>query len=112
MDVNDTLVTDNEKEEKAVVPTRFELMQNYPNPFNPETNILFRLASLQHVSLKIYSTTGNLIKTLVSSQLSAGEHMAVWDGTNDAGEQVSSGVYFAHLKAGVFTATRRMVLLR
>lgn len=111
VDKNDALITSVD-EEKTTIPTRFELMQNYPNPFNPETNIRFNLVSTQKVSLKIYNIMGNLVKTLISSQFSAGEHMAVWDGRNDSGFYVSTGIYFYMLEAGAFTKIKKMMLIK
>ncbi|MEJ2720540.1 MAG: M1 family aminopeptidase [bacterium] len=91
---------------------RFELGQNYPNPFNPETRILFTMPSAAEASLKIYDVSGRLVRNLVAGRAAAGPHTVRWDGTNNAGEFVASGVYFYRLITGSRTATKKMVLLR
>ena len=96
-------------------PARFELLQNYPNPFNPETWIPFRLAKPADVTLRIYDVKGGLIRMIRLGRLDAGEYVtpdkaAHWDGRNDKGEEVSSGVYIYELRAGKIRAMRRMVL--
>ena len=88
------------------------LSQNYPNPFNPQTTIRFTLKDNAPVTLKIYNVAGQLVKTLVSGTRTAGEHTVRWDGRNDAGQAVSSGVYFYKLVTKNFSQTRKMVLLK
>jgi hypothetical protein len=90
----------------------FELGQNYPNPFNPETRIRFTVPSRAPVSLKVYDVSGRLVKHLIDREITAGPHTVRWDGTNNAGESVASGVYFYKLVAGDLLATKKMVLLR
>ena len=96
---------------------RAMLYQNYPNPFNPETWIPFQLAEAAHVRIQIYDVAGHLVRTLdlgtklASSYLSR-EGAAYWDGRNDMGESVSSGVYFYTLEAGDYRRTRRMTVVR
>ena len=94
------------------IPFDFSLSQNFPNPFNPETTINFFLPISSDIILNIYNIRGQLIRKLVSGQLNAGEHLQIWDGRNDIGIIVSSGIYFARLKAGKFTAIRRMTFLK
>jgi hypothetical protein len=99
------------------IPMETELLANYPNPFNPETWIPYRLAEDAFVTLAIYDLNGQIIRTLeVGHRIaSAYENRAKaihWDGRNDVGEQVASGVYFYTLTAGDFSATRRMVILK
>ena len=90
-----------------------ELKQNRPNPFNPTTTIDFQVKHTGHVSLKIYNVAGQLVRTLVDEQVSAGAiHTAQWKGINDAGQSVSSGVYFYKLVTNDFTMTKKMVLLK
>ena len=91
------------------------LLTNYPNPFNPETWIPYRLSEPAEVSVSIYSVDGKLVRTLELGQVPAGvysdkERAAYWDGRNAAGEPVASGVYFYTLRAGDFSATRKMVI--
>jgi hypothetical protein len=91
----------------------YALAQNVPNPFNPVTTIEYSLASPGRVTLRIYNVAGQLIRTLVGDeQRPAGFSNARWDGRNDAGTAVASGVYFYRLIAGSFVETRKMVLLK
>ena len=94
------------------VPERFEILPNYPNPFNPETTIRFALPEAVQVRLDIYDVLGQRVRRLVDGNLSAGLHQVRWNGRNQAGGAVSSGVYLYHLQAGETRATGRMLLLR
>ena len=99
------------------IPAETELLRNYPNPFNPETWIPYRLAEDAFVSLTIYNRVGQIVRTFdVGHQTAAvyeNRSKAVyWDGRNGLGEQVASGVYFYHLSAGDFSATRKMLILK
>jgi plastocyanin len=91
---------------------KFQISQNYPNPFNPTTTIRYQLPDRAEVSLKIFDITGHEVRTLVKETLAAGEHSVTWNGTNDRGIPVSSGVYLYQLKAGNRTESRRMLLLK
>ncbi|MFQ5650418.1 MAG: FlgD immunoglobulin-like domain containing protein [bacterium] len=97
-------------------PEHVTLLQNYPNPFNPETAIWYTLppphAGIPFVQLKIYNLRGQVVRTLVSEFQRAGDHSVVWDGRDDRGQAVASGVYLYRLKSGQQIRTRRMVLLR
>ena len=93
------------------------LLQNFPNPFNPETWIPYTLTEGVHVTIEIYNATGTLVRTLDLGYKDAGYYLeknkaAYWNGRNNVGETVSSGVYFYRLKAGDFTATKKLVVLR
>ncbi len=91
----------------------FQLMQNHPNPFNPSTGISFRIFEpASSYTLEIFNLRGQRVKTLASGYLEAGSHVAVWDGTDDSGQGVSSGIYHYRLSNGSSTQTRRMVLLK
>jgi hypothetical protein len=91
----------------------YQLQQNYPNPFNPRTIINYRLAFDNFVELAIYNLSGQQIRTLVSIYQPAGSHQVEWDGRDESGQPVASGIYFYQLKAGNdFAATKKMVLLR
>ncbi|HXV13777.1 MAG TPA: FlgD immunoglobulin-like domain containing protein [Candidatus Krumholzibacteria bacterium] len=90
----------------------FELAQNYPNPFNPSTTIAYSLAQASDVELTIFDVRGSHVKTVVRERRDAGVHRAPWDGTDNRGNRVASGVYFYRLTAGSFRATKKMVLLR
>jgi YVTN family beta-propeller protein len=88
------------------------LDQNVPNPFNPTTTIKYAIASDENVNLTVYDVAGRQIRTLVNERQRADVHRVVWDGVNDAGERVASGVYFYRLAAGKFTQTKKMLLLK
>ena len=98
-----------------VIPTETRLLANYPNPFNPETWIPYQLATDANVTLTIYDTNGASVRGLDLGHQPAGVYharnrAAYWDGKNEQGERVASGVYFYTLSAGDFTATRRMLI--
>lgn len=93
-------------------PTKYHLFQNYPNPFNPTTHISFRLDKTADVTLIIYNSFGQIIKTLVNDNFTAGSHSVQWDGTNDSGVKVVSGVYFYRLVTDHQSKTRKMLLLQ
>lgn len=95
-----------------VLPEAFELDQNYPNPFNPSTYIGFRISKFGFVSLKIYDLSGKLIRALVNEDLTPGSYEMQWDGRNEAGVAMPSGVYFYRLHSGARSSTRRMILIR
>ena len=99
----------------TLAPTETALLPNYPNPFNPETWIPYQLAASANVVLRIYSANGTLVRTLALGHQSAGIYQdrsraVYWDGKNELGESVASGVYFYTLTAGDFTATRKMLI--
>ncbi len=98
-----------------LMPEETALLPNYPNPFNPETWIPYRLSEPAAVTLRIYSVAGVLVRTLALGQTPAGIYQSrgravYWDGRNDVGESVASGVYLYTLTAGDFTATRKMLI--
>ncbi|MFZ1683635.1 MAG: FlgD immunoglobulin-like domain containing protein, partial [Candidatus Zixiibacteriota bacterium] len=98
--------------DKPELPDNFALAQNFPNPFNPTTSIEFTLPSRQQVSLEVYNTLGQRVRTLVSDFKSAGRHSVTWNGTDGAGRAVSSGVYFYRLSTESFTTSRKMLLIK
>jgi flagellar hook assembly protein FlgD len=91
---------------------KITLEQNVPNPFNPETTIRFSLPSSERVTLNVYSASGALVRTLVDGVQPSGSHSFTWNGVDNSGNAVSSGVYFYRLNAGKFNDTRKMVLLK
>ncbi len=95
-----------------VVPEAFEITGNYPNPFNPSTTIEYSLDRTADVQLEIFNILGQKVKTLVSGLQAAGIHRIVWDGTDGAGDEVASGVYFARMLGEDKKSTRKMMLLR
>lgn len=94
------------------LPTRYELAQNFPNPFNPITTIRYALPMESEVSLIIYDVLGQRVRTLVSGSQGVGYYNAVWDGRDDAGMAVASGVYIYRLTAGEFTQVHKMILMK
>lgn len=94
------------------IPKEFALHQNYPNPFNPETWIAFDLPEAVNVNIVIYNTLGQKVKTLVNEPTAAGSYKILWDGTNDQGVRVASGVYIYTIKAGSFVEAKKMTLMR
>ncbi len=106
-------INSNEK----IIADKFSLEQNYPNPFNPVTTINYTIAKSGNVSLKIFDVTGKEIRTLInqsgSDKQNKGTYSAVWNGMDNSGNSVSSGVYFYKLEvSGEFVSTKKMVLLK
>jgi len=99
-------------EEEAAVPGSFGLSQNYPNPFNPSTNIDFALPSQQHVTLEVYNLLGQRVKMLVNDDMPAGAYSITWNGTDESGAGVPSGVYFYRLTTSSFSDTRKMLMIK
>lgn len=105
-------------EQPEQLPETFVLMQNYPNPFNPTTTIQYALPSAATVSLRIYNLLGQEVATLVDESQSAGYHTAIWNGRNQYGAQVATGVYFYRIEArstdgaAPFTALKKMLLVK
>ncbi len=93
-------------------PTEFALLQNFPNPFNPETTIKYNLAEGSDVHLRIYNIVGQVVRTLVGERQSAGRYQVQWNGTDDRGMPVSSGIYFYQVSAGKFQDVKRLMLLK
>ena len=86
--------------------------QNYPNPFNPKTEIRFDLPEATVVDISIYNLMGQKVKTLANKEVSPGYHVMQWDGTNDRGGMVSTGMYFYTLNTKKFHAMRKMLFLK
>lgn len=97
---------------EAMTPTKYMLEQSYPNPFNPETAINFSIKETGKVSLKIYNLQGQLIRSLVDEDKSAGSYSIIWNGTNDKGTGVSSGTYLYTLKVNGFEETKKLVFMK
>ena len=103
--------------ESSEKPSEFSLSQNYPNPFNPTTTIKFKVQGSRfkvplHTTLRIYNLLGQKVRTLVDEPKWAGDYTVQWNGKNDQGEQLASGVYFYLLKVGENTLAKKMVLLK
>ena len=92
---------------------RFALYQNVPNPFNPTTSIRYDVpAAGGRVTLRVYDVSGRLVRTLVDGVQPPGDHTATWNGRNDHGNGVATGVYFYRMTAPGFETTRKMILLQ
>ena len=98
--------------EMRLLPESFELTQNYPNPFNPETVIPFALPEASQVRLTIYNVLGQQVARLVDDRLSAGFHKISWNGRDEYGRQVASGLYFVRMQALDFRTVRKVMLLK
>ncbi|UCB51962.1 MAG: T9SS type A sorting domain-containing protein [Candidatus Zixiibacteriota bacterium] len=98
--------------EEEILPGHFRLAQSYPNPFNNQTVITYHLSTRAEVSLVIYNILGQKVRTLVDNERQSGAVSVSWDGKDDQGKDLSSGIYFYQLRAGELTQTRRMVLLK
>ena len=103
-------------QDRESLPTNFVLYQNYPNPFNPVTRIQYTVGSKQTqpvpITLKIYNVLGQLVRTLVDEEKFAGEYQIIWDGKDEEGAELSSGIYFYQLKVEAQKVTRKMILLK
>ena len=94
------------------VPVQYSLSQNYPNPFNPTTKIQFGLPVAENVQIKIYDVLGREVRSLVHEQYDAGLYSVQWDGKNNNGVQVATGMYIYHLRAGQFVQSKKMLLMK
>lgn len=95
-----------------LLPSVHWLHQNYPNPFNSRTTIRYQLKQAGHVSIRIYNALGHQVRTLVSRQTAAGVHQVLWDGRDDSGAQVASGLYFYEMTLPDFRDRRKLLILR
>lgn len=110
--IENLMIVTNISQEVAGLPDRFGLANNYPNPFNPTTTISYDLPEQSAVSLKVYDIRGQKILTLLNTQKPPGNYEVQWDGLDQLGNPVSTGVYFCRLSAGSFSQTIKMVYLR
>jgi hypothetical protein len=99
-------------EDEEIIPLTTRLHRNYPNPFNPSTTIAFDLAKTSDLSLIIYNVLGQKVTSLYNGSKEAGRHQVTWDGTNKFGQQVGTGVYFVEMKAGDYTSSHKMLLIK
>ncbi len=99
-------------DDDGLLPTAYRLDANYPNPFNPSTTIEYQLAKTGQTTLIVYNSLGQQVRTLVNGIQSAGQHTSVWDGRDNAGKAVASGVYILRMQSGKFAKSQRMTLLR
>ena len=94
------------------MPLVFRLVQNAPNPFNPVTKVAYHVPRESKVTIRVYDVSGRVVRTLLDGVVEPGCHEAVWNGTNDAGESVGSGIYFCTMEAPDFHDSRKMTLLK
>ena len=106
------LIYDPSAKRSTSLPKSYELFQNSPNPFNPETQIKYDLPSTGLVQLTVFNILGQKVKVLVNGVQPAGHCLVTWDGKDDAGKEVASGIYFYKLETGHFQNTKKMVLLK
>lgn len=93
-------------------PAKTELYHNFPNPFNPSTCIKYDLANAGKVNLEIYNVKGQKVRSLIDNMQDAGSKEIIWDGKDDEGRNVTSGVYFYQLISGNFSKSRKMILIK
>jgi len=98
--------------DNPVIPVVTKLIGNYPNPFNPETTISFSVSEAANVNVEIYNIKGEKVKTLVNGFMEANNYTYTWSGTDDNENSVASGVYFYKMKAGRYTSTKKMILMK
>jgi hypothetical protein len=93
-------------------PSRSVLHTNYPNPFNPTTTIAFTLPHAENVKIDVYNAKGQLVSSLINREFSAGSHTVVWDGTDDMGTNVGSGIYFYKMSTADFHDVKKMIMVK
>ncbi len=109
-DINISTTTANNDENSPVLHT--ELLPAYPNPFNPEINLAYSLAAPKHVSMEVYNVKGQRVRVLQNSVMDAGSHKVVWNGKDDSAQSLSSGVYFVKFRAGEYSNTQKIVMMK
>jgi hypothetical protein len=113
------LTTDVTDKDKGTIPSNFKLCQNYPNPFNMETTIAYQLPKTSEVILTVYDTQGHIVRRLIQGDKAAGSYTVRWDGSNQSGNRVASGIYFCHIlitekktNKHSFTEVKKMILMK
>jgi hypothetical protein len=99
-------------DDERSLPSDFSLKQNYPNPFNPATTIEYSLPKRGHVTIEIFNLLGQKVRTLMDEYKSTGNYTITWDGTDNSGNQLSTGIYFCRLHAGDYVQTKKLVLIK
>lgn len=94
------------------IPVQFNLSQNFPNPFNPTTTIQYTLSEQTHVSLAVYNLLGQRVRTLINEKKPAGRYRVLWNGLNDSGSMVGTGIYFYRIQAGDYVDIKKMVYMK
>jgi len=103
---------DNGNNGSSTAPLNTELSNAYPNPFNPCTAISYSLKDAGDVTITIYNVRGQQVKSFREDHSSGGKYRIIWDGTNDQGKSMSSGIYYYHMKSGNYIAIKKMVLMK
>ena len=98
--------------ETSVIPDGLIVMQNYPNPFSHTTEIYYGLPNRDYVTIEVYNLSGQKIRTLIAQNQQAGYHTVVWDGRDETGQEVSSGIFSCKVKTGKYIMTRKMILMK
>jgi len=101
-----------EENSNGFTPSEFSLAQNYPNPFNPSTDISFAMDVASDVNLTIYNMLGQKVKVLENAYLAGGTHTYTWNGQDELGQSVSTGVYLYTLTSGNQTISKKMALMK
>jgi hypothetical protein len=97
---------------QSELPTEFALQQNYPNPFNPSTTVSYALPAASDVRIAVYNVLGEQVATLANGVQEAGFYTVQWNGVDSHGQHVTSGVYFLTMRAGEFTAMKKMMMVK
>ena len=105
-------LTISDDNQKNIIADQYILSQNYPNPFNPNTRIEFKIPMMEQVNISVYNLEGRIVKTLVNQVMNAGSHEISWNGTNEIGAKVSTGMYIYQLKTNSTMLTRRMTFIK
>jgi hypothetical protein len=105
-------VTSVKEKQDVALPDQFKLDQNYPNPFNQSTTFNFELLKADHIKFTIFDMNGKTLASLAHGQFQPGRHQIHWDGLNDTGESIASGVYLYRLETQTFQVTKKLILVR
>jgi flagellar hook assembly protein FlgD len=100
------------KQEQSEIPINLELKQNYPNPFNPSTTIEYQIPRTGNVEIRIFDISGELVNTLKEDQQPVGKYSVKWDGKNNKGQQVASGIYICRIIFRTLILSRKMLLMK
>ncbi|MBN1996657.1 T9SS type A sorting domain-containing protein [candidate division KSB1 bacterium] len=106
-----TLVNDSTFDH-AILPEKFMLAQNYPNPFNPGTKITYSLPVVSDVKIRIYNVLGQVVRIIERGNLPAGVHQVEWDGRDDLGRPLMSGIYYYRISADGFSDVKKMLMVK
>jgi hypothetical protein len=110
--IADPIIVDGIGDELSTLPTTFALEQNYPNPFNPTTTIKYQLPKQADVKIVIYNMLGQMVRTIVNKSENAGFYQVIWDGLNESGSRVATGIYFYRMEADKFVKSHKMIMMK